>query len=725
MTFYSLKNCLLFLIFVLTNLTILPAQEKGRIFGTVHDQKSGRPVESASIYLQPVSYGTETGSDGRYAITGIPTGSYRLVISRIGYQIIADQTIHINAGDEIELNFTLQPTILSGIDGIVITATRSPSLSNTIPASVDIIDKVKLDHQNPQNLAEVLNTVQGLYIKDYGGLGGIKTISMRGSNAEQVLVLLDGQRLNNAQTGQVDFSTITLAGVEKVEVVHGGNSALYGADAMGGVINLITRKENEKSGFGGSLKTLFGSFDSRAWEGSLHYQQQQFSAAITYHNLQSAGNYTFADLQGQKQRRNNNDLFARDLFSRVNFNFGDPQWQQKLNLSYKYYYAQRGSPGTLSYPSATSRLYNRMNYINAIYSGKMFNLLNDFQLQGYAHYDWNRYASDDYDIHTENSFRNGTYGLEAQLKMVLSAAHQRIWGTGMRYDWMTGSTFTVGHHRMVYDLFIQDEIEYPFDQSTLKSLLLIPAVRFDFFSDFGSHFSPKIGSTLNFASGWNIAIKGNVGLTYRAPVFNELYWPEDEWSRGNPHLRPENGYDWDIGLRMRPPLLAGALVDLTYFCIRMNDLIAWQFQDTKYVPQNIDKTSSRGVEFNLNLQPVKNAVIISYNYTYLSAVDLTTHKTLNYRPRHSGNLALILSWAGLQLELQSQSVSQRYTDAANTQRLAPYSIYNIIFSTRYAFGNFEPKLSLQVINVQNRQYQIIQDQPLPGRELRLNIGLAF
>ncbi len=160
--FCSPKNFILIPIFILTSLTALAAQEKGSISGTIHDQKSGKPVENVSIYLQPVSYGVETGMDGRYNLSGIPAGTYRIVISRIGYQSITGQMITIHDGDTIELNFDLQPKILSDIGGIVITATRSPSLSNTIPASVDLLDRVKLEHQNPQNLAEVLNNIPGL-----------------------------------------------------------------------------------------------------------------------------------------------------------------------------------------------------------------------------------------------------------------------------------------------------------------------------------------------------------------------------------------------------------------------------------------------------------------------------------------------------------------------------------------------------------------------------------
>jgi outer membrane cobalamin receptor len=711
---------------VLLNLTSLSSQQGGRIYGTVSDQQTGRPVESVSVYLQPVSYGVETGSDGCYELNGIPAGTYQIVISRIGYRNISNQNITINAGSELEFDFSLQPTILSDGEGIVITATRNPSFSNSLPASVDILDRVKFEHQQPENLAEVLNNLPGLQIKDYGGLSGIKSISMRGSSAEQVLVLLDGQRLNSAQSGQVDFGSLSACGIERVEIVHGGNSALYGADAVGGVVNLITGREYIKPGLGASFNMMQGSFNTRSLQGTLQLKKEKYSTDLSYHVLRSRGDFEYTDLNGQKQKRENNDLFSQDLFARANFEFGDLRLAQKLNLAYKFYYTEKGSPGALSYPSRTSRLYNRTDQINAQYSRKLFNALTDLNVQGYAHFGWNRFNSYDYSVHDENSSHNGTYGLEAHIKTIESAAQQTTFGLGTRYDWMKGSNFPSDHSRVLYYLFIQDEIEYGFaDKSATPSVRLIPALRFDVFSDFGSHLSPKIGSLIRLGTSWDIAIKANSGFVYRAPIFNELYWPEDDWTKGNPHLRAESGYDWDLGLRLLPAELVQTTLEFTYFQVSMHDLIVWQFQNQKYIPQNVDRTLSSGIELNAGLKPLNDVVFINYNYTYLSAVDQKTHNILPYRPRHTGNLSLILSWMGFKLELQSQSVSSTYADADNKQKLDPYTIYNLIFSARLPLKPVEPRLSVQVNNLQDRRHQIIQNYPLPGREVRLNLGVAF
>ena len=707
-------------------LSPLLAQEKGKIFGIIKDSKTGLPLETACIYLVPISYGAETDARGYYFIPAVPPGEYQIVISLIGYETIKDEKIQIHDQENLELNFSLLPTVLSGVDPVVVTATRGLSLTNAVPASVDVVSRKTIERQNPQNLAEVLDNVQGVFIKDYGGIGGTKTISLRGSSTEQVLVLLDGQRLNNAQSGQVDFSTISAEGIERIEVVRGGNSALYGADAVGGVINLITKKDAEEPGWSGNLQLLAGSFDSQSLETSVQYKKSRFSASLAYHGLQSEGNFAYTDPYGKKMERTNNDILSHDLFGRLKVEFGDPHDQRQFNISHKYYYSDRGSPGNVDHPYQTARMYNETHQFNAIYSGKTSNPLNDLQLQGYAHHSWYRYANDEDVVPIDSRFRNGTYGFESQLRTILSSSHLLAYGFGTRYDWLKSTQFSNDHTRNTYYLFIQDESEFTFGKnSKVKSVSLIPALRLDAFSDFGAHLSPKIGTVLNFGSEWKIALKANTGLSFRAPNFNELYWPEDAWTLGNPDLKPESGFDWDVGLRLRWPLLAGAAFDVTCFQIHMKNLILWQTPGTKWLPLNIDKTRTDGVELNFNLQPVKNLLSLTANYTYLDARNAETDLTLVYRPRHTLNATMNFLWKSYSLEYQYQYVSQRFVNPSHTLYLGAYSSSDLIFNAHYVFEDWEPKVSFQIKNIFNQSYEIIRYQPMPGREYRLTLGIIL
>jgi outer membrane cobalamin receptor len=723
---FIMNNITTLLLLVVFNLSPLLAQEKGKISGNITDNKTGQPLETACVYLVPISLGAETDSRGNYFIPGVPPGDYQIVISLIGYETIKAENIQIHERENLELNYSLQPTVLSGLDPVVVTATRGQSLISAVPASVDVVTRETIERQNPQNLAEVLDNVQGVFIKDYGGIGGTKTISVRGSSTEQVLVLLDGQRLNNAQSGQVDFSTVSAEGIERIEVVRGGNSALYGADAVGGVINLITKKDTEKPGWSGNLQVLIGSFDSQSVESSVQYKKNKFSTSLAYHGLESEGNFSYTDPYGQKTNRTNNDVLSHDLFGRLKFGFGDPHNQRQLNLSYKYYYSDRGSPGNVDHPYLTARMYNETNQFNAIYSGKIFNPLNDLQVQGYIHHSWYRYTNDEDLVPVDSRYQNGTYGIESQMKTVLSSSHLLVYGLGTRYDWLESKQFSADHHRTSYYLFIQDESEFTFGKTTLaKSLSLIPALRWDAFSDFGTHLSPKIGTVLNFGSSWKLALKVNTGMSFRAPNFNELYWPEDAWTKGNPDLEPETGFDWDAGFRLRWPLLGGLSFDVTYFQIHMKNLILWQTPETKWQPLNIDKTKTDGVELSFNLQPVRNLLSLIANYTYLDARNAETDLTLVYRPRHTLNTGFNISWNRYTFEYQFQYISQRFANPSQTLILDAYQVSDLIFNAHYEFQGWEPKVSFQIKNLLNQSYEIIRYQPMPGREYRLTLGLAF
>jgi len=251
MKLISHKNVAFIIVFFMFMTSRVWSQEAGKIFGYIMDSSTGKPLEKACVYLENTTRGAETNHDGIYFIPDIPPGKYTLTVMLIGYKSIENKIIRIESGESKEFNFYLDAKILSSSDAIVVTATRGKSLTSEVPASVDVIGRETIETLSPQNMAEVLDNIQGVFIKDYGGIGGTKSISLRGSSAEQVLVLMDGQRLNNAQNGQVDFSTISTEGVEKIEIIRGGSSALYGADAVGGVVNIITKKHHREEGISG------------------------------------------------------------------------------------------------------------------------------------------------------------------------------------------------------------------------------------------------------------------------------------------------------------------------------------------------------------------------------------------------------------------------------------------------------------------------------------------
>ena len=649
----------------------------------------------------------------------------------MGYESITGRIIQLQPGESKELDFFLKPTGLNYPEKIVVTATRGNSLTSEVAASVDVIERDLIEISNPQNMGELLKNIQGVFIKDYGGIAGNKTISLRGSSAEQVLVLLDGQRLNDAQSGQVDFSGLSLEGIEKVEVVRGGNSALYGADAVGGVINIITRKNVEKNGISGSARYLLGSFETQSLESSLNFQKKKLGGSISYKKLISEGNFSYLDIDGTKKFKINNDIDSDDFFSRFYLSMGSPYFQRRLELSYKYYYAERGSPGTIELPYYTARLWNRNEQLNGIFSGKAFNFRNDFRLQAYAHRLKSHYWNDEEFVLIDSHYQNSSYGGEGQLQTILPSNFVLTYGGGYRHDELDSPEFPEDHFRDSFFFIFQDESLFELDSSRMmKSVSLIAALRFDNFSDFKNHLSPKFGGVFNFGQEWQTSLKWNIGLSYRAPNFNELYWPPDAWTQGNPALKAENGFDWDLGLRMRYPVLNGTALDLSYFNITLNDLIQWQSVGQIWMPMNVDKARNQGLEASLTLEPIRGWLSLNLNYTFLDARNLSADSTLYnkylvYRPEHSLNFSVSSTWKMFTLKYDYQYIGGRYADPVNAEYLESYCTSDIVLSVNHILGKWKPQLSFQVKNIFDESYEIIRYQPIPGREYRLTVGITF
>lgn len=155
--------------------------------------------------------------------------------------------------DEEEKTYTM--------DELVVIASKHPEKLSEASVSVEKIDEEDIEQKNAHNVADLLRGASSVNISDYGGHGGSKTINIRGSNAKRVLILVDGQRINDPQTGGVDLSQLPIKQIKKIEILKGPSSSLYGANALGGVVNITTKSGSEKSKT--DVEVNFGSFETR------------------------------------------------------------------------------------------------------------------------------------------------------------------------------------------------------------------------------------------------------------------------------------------------------------------------------------------------------------------------------------------------------------------------------------------------------------------------------
>jgi len=455
------------------------------------------------------------------------------------------------------------------------------------------------------------------------------------------------------------------------------------------------------------------------------------SASLAYKWMSSAGNFEYTDLYGNRTERKNSDFTSHDIFAKYRLELGEPYYQRAMELSYKYFATERGSPGGIDVPYYEARSAETNHQLNYLYAGKIFNLVNDLRVQGYIHAGTSTYDNEEGLQEVHSHFNNRASGTEIQMRSVISERQVFTYGIGARYDWLDAVDFPEIKTRITYHLFLLSESNLEFaDVSFPRSIYFVPSLRFDGNNDFGSRLSPKIGAVVNFGEFWQTSLKFNIGLSYRAPSFNDLYWPEDAWTKGNPALKPESGLDGDVGIRLQYPVLNGLYLESTYFTSNMRDLIIWQETYGLWTPENVQKSKIQGVENNLVLNLLRKLVSISGNYTYLRAINQSDERVLKgkvliYRPRHSVHLSAMIHMGMLTAQYQYNYTSLRFVKPANTVWLDPYSYSDLVLAVKPRVGPLGVNLSLQIKNVFDEEYQTVQHHPVPGREFRLNLGLNF
>jgi len=719
-------------IFCLIFIGIIYSQQSGEISGTVFCTESRLPLIAVNVFLKNTFIGTSTDENGYYVIENVPPGRYEIVVDIIGYQKLHKKIIEIEQNKNINLDFNLNPVVIEYNSDVTVTATRGHSLITEVPSSVNIIAQEEIELKNPQNLAEALQNVPGVTIKDYGGLGNSKSISLRGSSDSQVLVLLDGQRLNNPQSGSVDLNQISLEGIEKIEVVRGGNSALYGSDAIGGVINLISKKHREdKNPIQGEVKIGTGSFDMYTFEPSINFKIKNSRISTSYKYLSSKGDFPYTDNYGEPATRVNSDIESSNMYLGFTKEFGDPHYQRNLNINYKHYNSEQGAPGTIEPYYYNARIWNQNNKLSAVLAGKIFNLYNSARLQSYYFDSWYKYHNDETAGALLSKYKTRSIGNELQFASILGPNTTFTYGGGVRYDYNKDLIVKNENEQTTYFVFVVNESVFSIEKN-IKTISFVPSLRFDTDSKYSNNIvSPKIGTILNFGDTWQSSIKFNIGKSYRAPTFNDLYWPEDAWTIGNPELEPEYGTDWDAGIRLQFPILNGIYFESSYFDSKMTNLIIWQ-QIDKWMPLNIDKNRNRGIENSIKISAIKDIINITANYMYLDARNLsespaTYNKILVYRPKHTANVSFTLNKKPFRLNYQFNYTSRRFADASNTwgNSLKPYNVSDITFDFETKIRNNATNITLQVKNIFDNEYRVIKNMPVPGREYRMSLKIKI
>jgi len=733
-----MKN-LLFTVFLLVVIILVssPLFSKTlyQISGFITDQSTGKPIPDANILLNPANMGTASRDGGFYSLSGIQSGLYTIEVRVIGYQTVRKSNIEID--NNVVLNFELVPAAVE-FAPVLITATLSEHLQSKVTVSSDIITGSRLQILNGNTAGEIIESVCGIYSKSYDSFAGLQTPSIRGANTDQVLVLMDGMRLNTAQGGGVDLNQFPKNTVERIEIIRGGHSALLGSDAVGGAIHLISKSGSHENTFL-SFNSTLGSFGTQIYDFHGSQQLGPLSVLFNYNYTESEGNFRFSPPDSEIiLTRTNNQYRGNNVFTKMAWQINP---KNQIHVLYQNLHTKKGSAGSvlidewsgdrLTTPEARSD--NQRQYLTLQSNHQISNVFRVKEQLSCQQFDY-QYINPAGMPPVDDIHKNQSLSFRAHGQYAANSILNLLSGFEFRQDKLS-STQMGKQNRNSQGFFIQSEIRY---QHTIFRLPLqwtiIPAVRWDNYSDIQSRTSPKIGMMIGTGKNVYFAIKSNYGRSFRAPTFNDLYWPEDDWgNRGNPDLTPEFSTDFDAGIQINSPGKIGIMAEVTYFNNHIQNLIQWApiTNDiySPWMPQNVASVKIKGLETKIQIHLPDN-IFVEAAHTLMKATDHTSNTAsygnrLIYRPDHKIDVITGIKLWYMTANLNFRHVSKRMTTSDNMNYLDAYQLLNGNIGLTCPLSKVILNAKLQMINLLDRSIYITDGYPLPGREYRLTFGIQY
>lgn len=633
------------------------------------------------------------------------------------------------------------------IEKVTVTARRLPNkVTSAVP--IQTMSQQDISQLGIQNMADAVRRFAGANVRDYGGIGGLKTVSIRNMGAAHTAVSYDGIAVSNCQAGQIDIGRFSLDNVSVLSLAIGQTEDLLQSArhyASVGVLSI----ETEKPHFDGDCNSAFrvqvrgGSFGyispSLRWWQKLG-SRTRFSANGNY--MRADGNYPFTLVNGKyvtEEKRNNSDIYSLQGEANLYHTLKD---SSELDLKAYYFYSKRGLPGavTLYNPISRERLWDE-NYFAQLGYKKDFSKQWMLRVHGKYNHSWNRYEDTNVkyeggkqiDIHRQDEYYLSaavrwspleSFSLALAQDGVVNTLHNNInqspdpvrftslTALNARFQW--GGLSLLG---TVVNTFITEDVDNGPVPENRKRL------------------SPSFTVSYRPWESQSLYIRGMYKSTFRVPTFNDLYYLRI----GNVALRPEKAKEYNIGITWSgQPLsfLNHLAITLDGYYNEVTDKIVAYPSTYVWRMANFGRVQIHGVDATLAASiPLGKQfdLMLSAAYTYQKAIDLTDPDAKNYKqqlpytPQHSGNAALQLATPWVQMGYSVTAAGKRYAMAQNIPEnlIDAYTEHTLTMSREFAFRTCRLKVQAEIINLTDEQYDIIKYYPMSGRAWRLTGTFSF
>lgn len=618
----------------------------------------------------------------------------------------------------------------------------------TIPSQT--LGGEELKKLNSLSVADALRYFSGLQLKDYGGVGGIKTVNIRSMGTNHLGIFYDGIELGNAQNGQIDLGQFSLDNVEEISLYNGQRSAIFQpASDFGNAGSVYIRTKAPRFMMGRRYNLLvrakYGSSDtfrfSSLWEQKL---SEHISSSLSTSVLTSSGRYKFRYRRVTEDNtvaydttavRHNGDIWAFRIEENVRGGIADGYWNVKAYT----YHSERGIPGAIvnNVWRRGERQWDHNTFGQAVFQKSFGDKFSTKALAKYAYYVTRYVNNDETQIHVDNTYRQQEmYFSTSNVYEILSK-----WSVSMSYDFKWNKLnanmvdFAFPHR---YSNFVSLATALTLSriqaQASLVEQVVKDHVKYGASSSSRSTLTPAFFVNVYPFESKLLAVRAFAKKSFRMPTFNDLYYAD----MGNSKLNPESALQYDLGFVLNKDWKQGIVdhfrlqVDGYYNTVHDKIVAYPKGQQFRWTMLNLGKVHIKGVEAmaEVGLEPAKDwKVTARLQYTYQDARDVTDPNTSYYKdqipyiPWHSGAAILGLSWRELDLAYSFIYSGERYSQQENIlyNHLQPWYTHDL--SVVYHARRWSARLDVN--NIFSQDYDVILNYPMPKRNYMLTLEYNF
>jgi outer membrane cobalamin receptor len=643
-------------------------------------------------------------------------------------------------------NRSVEAELADTLGTAVVTASAKPSATKQ-SAPLQVMAKSDFEKLGIKELHQAVKTFSGVQIKDYGGIGGVKTVSVRSMGSQHTAISYDGVTISNAQSGQVDIGRFNLDNVEYITLSIGQQDDIFQSARMfasAGVLNIRTARplfDGKKVNVGAAVN--IASFNT--WNPSLYWQQKlsgRWALAVNADWLSSDGEYPFTLVNGTvitKEKRLNSDV--NTIRAEANI-YGDLAKGGQLSFKGNWMSSQRGLPGSvvLYNNDARERLWDEAAFVQGHYR-KSFGTRWEMQGQLKYNYAWNKYrdekeyypGGEKVDYYTQQELYGSASVKYQPVKDVQLVLSQDIFR----------NTLDASYANFVYPVRFTSLTalagKYSNGRFTVTASLLSTFITENVERGDAApnrfRVSPAASVSYKLSEERNIRIRASYQDMFRTPTFNDLYYNE----MGNKVLNPEIARQFNVGVTWREGF-SGIVDEVSlqadgYYnkvkdkIVALPTLFVWKMM-------NLGEVDILGTDVNIGAALSFGAGMrmkINGSWSCQYAVDVTSPTDKNYRhqipytPRNSGSLSVSFLNKWVDVGYLMNGVGERYSLPQNTEsnRIVGYVEHSVSLGRSFEMDGCPIALQLECQNFTDVQYEVIQYYPMAGRSYRITLKVNF